>query len=59
MVRGVNHQLDQSGKYRDPGEYAREKVQWIMDNHHPEPPDEDVQNEIDRILKTADNELNS
>jgi len=57
MVRGVTHQLDKMGKYRNPSEYAREKVQWILKNHHPEPPPEEVQNEIDRILKTADKEL--
>lgn len=57
MVRGVIHQLDEMGKYRDPVEYAREQVTWILQNHHPEPPPEDVQREIDRILTTADNEL--
>ena len=57
MVRGVIHQLDAMGKYRDPVEYAREKVAWILDNHHPEPPPDDVQREIDQILKTADKEL--
>ena len=57
MVRGVQHQLDSSGKYRNPVEYAREKVNWIMENHHPEPPTAEIQKEIDRILATADNEL--
>jgi trimethylamine--corrinoid protein Co-methyltransferase len=57
MVRGVLHQLDAAGKYRDPVEYAREKVAWILENHHPEPPSADVQKEIDRILATADKEM--
>jgi trimethylamine--corrinoid protein Co-methyltransferase len=57
MVRGVIHQLDSMGKYRDPVEYAREKVAWIMENHHPEPPSANVQKELDRILAAADNEL--
>jgi len=57
MVRGVTHQLDKMGKYRNPSEYAREKVQWILENHHPEPPPEDVQKELNKILKTADKEL--
>jgi hypothetical protein len=57
MVRGVQHQLDATGKYRSPAEYARDKVKWILENHHPEPPPEDVQKEINRILATADNEL--
>ena len=57
MVRGVIHQLDTMGQYRDPVEYAREKVAWIMENHHPEPPQADLQREIDRILRAVDNEL--
>lgn len=57
MVRSIIHQLDELGKYRDPTEYAREKTQWILDNHHPEPPSEDVQIEIKRILAAADKEL--
>ncbi len=58
MVRGVLHQLDDTGKYRSPVEYAREKTKWILENHHPEPPPEDVQKEINRILKVAEKELN-
>jgi trimethylamine--corrinoid protein Co-methyltransferase len=57
MVRGVIHQLDETGQYKDPSEYAREKVKWILENHQPEPPAEEVQKEIDRILKAADKEL--
>jgi trimethylamine--corrinoid protein Co-methyltransferase len=57
MVRGVLQQLDSMGKYRHPVEYAREKVSWILENHHPEPPSADVQREIDRILAAADREL--
>ncbi|MBL6980064.1 MAG: trimethylamine methyltransferase family protein [Anaerolineales bacterium] len=57
MVRGVCHQLDSEGKYRHPVEYAREKVTWILKNHHPETPSAEVQKEINRILETADKEL--
>ena len=57
MVRSVIHQLDGMGKYRDPREYAREKTKWILDNHHPEPPPEEVQKEINRIIAAADKEL--
>ncbi len=57
LVRGVIHQLDDQGKYQNPAEYAREKVKWILDNHHPEPPSENVQKEINRILKNADQML--
>ncbi len=57
MVRTVIHQLDSMGKYRDPVEYAREKVTWILENHRPEPPSADVQKELNRILAAADKEL--
>ena len=57
MVRGIIHQLDSKGKTPTPVEYAREKVAWILENHHPEPPSADVQKEIDRILASADKAL--
>lgn len=57
MVRGVIHQLDSYSNYRDPVEFAREKIAWILENHHPEPPSADIQKEIDRILSAADREL--
>ena len=59
MVRGVIHQLDAMGKYRDPMEYAREKVAWILDNHHPEPPPAEVQKELNQILASAEKEFES
>jgi hypothetical protein len=57
MVRSISHQLDSLGNYRPPVEYAREKVAWILENHHPEPPPADVRKEIDRILAAAAKEL--
>jgi trimethylamine--corrinoid protein Co-methyltransferase len=57
IVRGVIHQLDEMGKYRQPVEYAREKTKWILENHHPEPPSDDIQKEINRILSSAEKEL--
>ncbi len=57
LVRSCSQQLDANGKYRDLVEVAREKVAWIMENHHPEPPAQDVQKEIDRILAAADREI--
>ena len=57
MVRSIFQQLDSMGKYRDPVEVAREKVVWILENHHPEPPPPEVQAEIDRILEVADQAL--
>lgn len=57
LVRSNSQQLDANGKYRDLVECAREKVAWIMENHHPEPPAADVQKEIGRILAAADREM--
>jgi trimethylamine--corrinoid protein Co-methyltransferase len=57
FVRSLAQQLDTNGEFRDLLENAREKVSWILENHHPEPPSADVQKEIDRILTTADREM--
>ena len=57
MKRTVLQQLDPMGNYRHPVEYAREKVAWILENHHVEPPGAHVQGELDRILAAADKEL--
>ncbi|HSJ56498.1 MAG TPA: trimethylamine methyltransferase family protein [Anaerolineae bacterium] len=57
MVPGIAHQAGPDGKYRDPLEVAREKVRWILDNHHPEPPERAQQEEMARILAAADREL--
>ena len=48
---------DTDGKYRNPIEMAREKTDWILKNHHPEPLSEPQQAELKRILETADKEL--
>jgi trimethylamine--corrinoid protein Co-methyltransferase len=50
-------QPTQAGGYRDPIEAARDKVGWILENHHPEPLDEAVRGELKRILATAEHEL--
>jgi trimethylamine--corrinoid protein Co-methyltransferase len=42
------------GGYRDPLEVAREKANWILENHHPQPLDEVQKEELTRILKAAD-----
>jgi len=47
------------GGYRDPVEVAREKVDWILTNHHPQPLEEYQQNELTRILSAADREKGS
>jgi len=57
LVRAVTHQLDEQNKYRDPIEVAREKVRWIIENHHPEPLEAYQQAELARIVASADREL--
>lgn len=37
--------------------YALEKTEWILENHHPQPLEEDKQTELNKILKAADQEL--
>jgi len=50
-------QADPSGKMRDPVEVAREKVDWILSKHHPQPLDAAQQAELTRILAAADREI--
>lgn len=50
-------QADPSGKMRDPVEVAREKVDWILSNHHPQPLSAAQQAELTRILSAADREI--
>jgi trimethylamine--corrinoid protein Co-methyltransferase len=45
------------GSYRDPLEVAKERTDWILENHHPEPLDEAQQAEFKRILQAAEREL--
>jgi trimethylamine--corrinoid protein Co-methyltransferase len=45
------------GGYRDPIEVARERTDWILENHHPEPLEEAQQAEFKRILQAAEQEL--
>jgi trimethylamine--corrinoid protein Co-methyltransferase len=48
---------DQGGSYRDPFQVAREKTDWILENHHPEPLSEEQQTELTKIIKAAEKEL--
>ena len=57
MKRAITHQLNKESKYRHPREVAREKVSWILENHHPEPLEKSVQAELSRIIQTATQEL--
>jgi trimethylamine--corrinoid protein Co-methyltransferase len=54
---GLTAQLDDGGGYRDPIDVAREKTEWILQNHYPEPLSEVQQRELKRILQAADREL--
>jgi trimethylamine--corrinoid protein Co-methyltransferase len=56
MTRALTHELADAGGYRDPVEVAREKVDWIRENHHPEPLEVAQQAELSRILAVADAE---
>jgi trimethylamine--corrinoid protein Co-methyltransferase len=53
----VSEQLAESGSYRDPIEVAREKTDWILENHHPEPLPYAQKTELARILAAADKEF--
>ena len=45
------------GMYRDVIEVAREKTDWILENHHPEPLSKEQQKELSRIVEAAEKEL--
>jgi len=48
---------DQGGSYRDPFQVAREKTDWILENHHPEPLSDNQQKELTKIIQAAEKEL--
>jgi trimethylamine--corrinoid protein Co-methyltransferase len=50
-------QSDGSGMIRDPVEVAREKVEAIIKDHHPQPLESAQQAELTRILAAADREI--
>jgi len=53
----ITGQSKPGGGFRDPIEVAREKVNWIIENHHPEPLEKAKQSELAKILKIAEKEL--
>lgn len=57
MKRAITQQLNSEGGYRSVREVAREKVAWILENHHPDPLEGAKQKELNRILETAGQEL--
>lgn len=54
---GLCHVPGESGKYRNPAEVAREKFDWILENHTPEPLEEEKQAELKKILDSAEKEI--
>ncbi len=53
----VVHVPEKDGKYRDPLDVAREKTDWVLENHQPEPLSERQQSELTRIVAAAEKEL--
>jgi len=47
-------QSDPSGGFRDPIQLAREKVDWIFQNHYPQPLEVGQRKELNRILESAE-----
>lgn len=45
-------------KYRDAEEVAHEAIDWVLKNHHPEPLDEKVKQELRKIVAAADQDEN-
>jgi len=45
------------GGYRDPVQVAREKTDWILERHHPQPLGKAQRDELTRILQAAEREL--
>ena len=52
----LTNQPKPGGGYRDPVEVAKEKVEWIIANHHPQPLEQAQRDELSIILKAADQE---
>jgi len=45
-------------KYRDAEEVAHEAIDWVLKNHHPAPLDENVKQELRKIVAAADQDEN-
>jgi trimethylamine--corrinoid protein Co-methyltransferase len=57
IERSLSQQLDASSNYRDPQAVAREKMDWILNNHEPAPLEKEKKAELTRILKAAELEI--
>jgi trimethylamine--corrinoid protein Co-methyltransferase len=53
----ITSQPADEGGYRDLFEVARDKVDWILENHQPEPLADAQQSELLRILRAAEQEM--
>ncbi len=54
---GLSGQPGPGGGFLDPVEVARQKAEWILANHHPQPLEPSQQTELKKILAAADKEL--
>ena len=55
---GIAHQWDPPKMdFKNPLEAAKEKIQWILKNHHPRPLEEKVQREMKKIITAAEKEF--
>ena len=50
-------QVSPEGNHLDPIEVASQKTEWILQNHEPEPLEDNVQVELNRILAAAERDL--
>jgi trimethylamine--corrinoid protein Co-methyltransferase len=56
--QGISHQWSpEKQNFRDPQEAAVEKTRWIMQHHTPVPLEERTEKELNRIIKSAEDEL--
>jgi trimethylamine--corrinoid protein Co-methyltransferase len=53
----VQYVPTKDGEYKDVIEVAREKTNWILENHHPEPLSDEQKTELSKIIKAAEKEL--
>ncbi len=55
---GVTHQWSgQNNEFKDPHEMALEKARWILKNHQPAQLDDQIKEEMQKIIKAAEVEL--
>jgi trimethylamine--corrinoid protein Co-methyltransferase len=53
----ITRRLGPQGQFRDPLELAREKTDWILENHQPQPLADEQKRELETILRAAEREL--